>query len=194
MDFSLPDCTKSGSLIPTPTRVSSFIFPTSQFYLNTIHNSLVEFSTRLVKYYLNTPLIQISRVRIYHHQIISLNFILLSSVTYPKFWRSPKEIRISRGRCGISHGRRGHLPLGCIISIRDAHPPHPHPHLSQEMAHLRREMWWDLQNFGYVTLLILVYIMRLDNMINNRYVKIGSVLSLKKPSTYIQCKTLSKWL
>jgi hypothetical protein len=38
----------------------------------------------------------------------------------------------------------------CIISFRDAHPPHSHPHVPQEMPHL--------QIAGYVTLLHLKYI------------------------------------
>jgi hypothetical protein len=41
----------------------------------------------------------------------------------------------------------------CIISFRDAHPPHSHPHLPQETSHLPREMCSHLQIAGYVTLL-----------------------------------------
>ncbi len=29
----------------------------------------------------------------------------------------------------------------CIISFRDAHPPHSHPHILQETPHLPWEMW-----------------------------------------------------
>jgi hypothetical protein len=47
----------------------------------------------------------------------------------------------------VSHWR-------CIISFRDAHPPHSHPHLPQETPHLPREMCSHLQIAGYVTLLI----------------------------------------
>ena len=55
-----------------------------------------------------------------------------SSVTYPEFWRSPEGDAASpagdaeslSGDAVIFHWR-------CIISIRDAHPPHPHSHLSQ---------------------------------------------------------------
>jgi hypothetical protein len=42
----------------------------------------------------------------------------------------------------------------CIISFRDAHPRHSHPHLPEETPHLPREMWSHLQIAGYVTLLI----------------------------------------
>ncbi len=48
----------------------------------------------------------------------------------------------------VSHWR-------CIISFRDAHPPHSHPNLPQETPHLPREMWSHLQSAGYVTLLSL---------------------------------------
>ena len=43
----------------------------------------------------------------------------------------------------------------CKISFRDAHPSHPHLHLSREVSHLPQEMWWHLQNLGYVTLLVI---------------------------------------
>jgi hypothetical protein len=41
----------------------------------------------------------------------------------------------------------------CIISFRDAHPSHSHPHLLQETPDLPREMCSHLQVAGYVTLL-----------------------------------------
>jgi hypothetical protein len=65
-------------------------------------------------------------------------------------WEMPRlqlETRHPHSRDAIIHHWR------CKISFRDAHPPHPHLHLSSEMPHLPREMWWHLQNLGYVTLL-----------------------------------------
>ncbi len=53
----------------------------------------------------------------------------------------------SSGDTVVSHWR-------CIISFQDAHPPHSHPHLLQEIPHLPREMWSHLRSAGYVALLI----------------------------------------
>jgi hypothetical protein len=61
----------------------------------------------------------------------------------PKFGDASKS---PAGDAVGSHSR-------CIISFRDAHPPHSHPHLLQKTPHLPREMWSHLQIAGYVTLL-----------------------------------------
>jgi hypothetical protein len=88
---------------------------------------------------------------------VHISWCYLSSVIYPEIWRweqiSHRRYRISArdtasvsGDAVVSHWR-------CIISFRDAHPPHSHPHLPQETPHLPREMWSHLQISGYVTLL-----------------------------------------
>jgi hypothetical protein len=59
----------------------------------------------------------------------------------------PREMRyLSTGDVVICY-------WGCIISVRDAHPSHPHPYLfAGDAAALTGDVG-DLQNVGYVILL-----------------------------------------
>ncbi len=58
-----------------------------------------------------------------------------------------RDAAFPSGDAVVSHWR-------CIISFRDAHPPHSHPHLPQETPHLPREMCSHLQIARYMTLLL----------------------------------------
>jgi hypothetical protein len=83
----------------------------------------------------------------------------------------------------------------CIISLRYAHLPQKMSHLPREMWYLRREMCVHLQNSGYVTLLVIVYLLLcilcflsislLDDFIENIYTNVYLYYS------YISKKTSS---
>ncbi len=61
------------------------------------------------------------------------NTVKPSSVTYPEIWRceqiSLRRYRISRGDAASLSGDAVVSHWRCIISFRDAHPRHSHPHL-----------------------------------------------------------------
>jgi hypothetical protein len=76
---------------------------------------------------------------------LTLESKIQSSVTYPKFWKSPTSPERDVVICY----------WGCIISFRDAYPSHPHPYLFAGNAASLTGDVGDLQNVGYVTLLLL---------------------------------------